>query len=146
MGDPMTEEAEKPRWQFRLDNFSRAYFLLRAGIDELSEGKVSQLEREGIIQRFEYTWELAWKTLSDFIAFEGIVVSPVTPRAVIRAAFEAGVISRGSDWMSALDDRNKMSHTYNFKVFEAVIEQIQSSYLSLFGELYESLTARALLE
>jgi nucleotidyltransferase substrate binding protein (TIGR01987 family) len=146
MGETMTEEAEKPRWQFRLDNFSRAYFLLREGIEELSERKTSQLEREGIIQRFEYTWELAWRTISDFLGFEGIVVSPVTPRAVIRAAFEAGVVSRGTDWMSALDDRNKMSHTYNFKAFENVIEQIQANYLSLFEELYESLTARALLE
>lgn len=140
----MTENPEKPRWQYRLDNFSRAYFLLREAIEIMNERDVSQLEREGIIQRFEYTWELAWKSLSDYIAAEGILVTPVTPRAVIRAAFEAGVITRGEDWMRALDARNKMSHTYNFKVFEEVIEEVRASYLGLFGDLYETLTSRAL--
>lgn len=140
----MSEEVDKPRWQYRLDNFARAYVLLREGIDALNERGLSQLEREGVIRRFDYTWERAWQTIADYLAFEGVVVSPVTPRAVIRAAFERGVIGRGADWMSAMDARNKMSHTYNFTVFEGVIEQIRSSYLSLFDELYESFTARAL--
>ena len=140
----MSEDADKPRWQYRLDNFARADVLLREGIDALNERGLSQLEREGVIRRFAYTWKLAWRTIADYLAFEGLVVSPVTPRAVIRAAFERGAIGRGAYWMSATDARNKMSHTYNFNVFEAVIEQIRSSYPSLFDELYDRFTARAL--
>lgn len=135
---------EKPRWQYRLDNFSRAYALLSEGIDALVERDLSQLEREGLIQRFEYTWELAWKTISDYLAYQGVDVTPVTPRSVIRAAFEAGVIDRGEDWMAALDARNRMSHTYNFTVFEQVIEQVRDRYLSLFSDLHERMTREAL--
>ena len=142
--DPTMTEPEKPRWQYRLDNFNRAYLLLREAIDALSERQLTQLEREGIIQRFEYTWELAWKTISDFLAFEGIQVTPITPRSVIRAAFEAGVIQQGEVWMAALDARNKMSHTYNFRVFEEVIAQVQQRFLKLFDVLYEQMNAKAL--
>lgn len=137
-------EPEKPRWKYRLDNFRRAYFLLSEGIDQLAERPLSQLEREGLIQRFEYTWELAWKTIADFIADQGIVVTPVTPRAVLRAAFEAGVITNGDEWMAALDARNKMSHTYNFKVFETVIDQVRDRFLLLFADLYAYMTQKAL--
>ncbi len=136
---------EKPRWHYRLDNFSRAYFLLSEGIDALAERNRSQLEREGIIQRFEYTWELAWKTIADFIADQGIAVTPVTPRIVIRAAFEAGVIRHGDVWMAALDARNKMLHVYGFKVFELVIDKIRDSFLTLFADLYEYRTEKALV-
>ena len=134
---------EKPRWRYRLDNFGRAYLLLSEGIDALAERQLSQLEREGLIQRFEYTWELAWKVVADYLDYQGLVVTPVTPRSVIRAAFEAGVIGDGDDWMAALDARNKMSHTYNFKVFEAVIEQIRDRYLRLFADLYSDMMGRA---
>ena len=134
----------KPRWEYRLDNYRRAYFLLSEGIDALGQRDLSRLEREGLIQRFEYTWELAWKTIADYLAHQGVIVTPVTPRAVIRAAFEAGVIGEGEEWMAALDARNKMSRTYDFTVFEAVIVQVRDRFLRLFADLYERMTAEAL--
>ena len=127
-----------------MDNYSRAFMLLREGIEQLDVRDMSQLEREGLIQRFEYTWELAWKTLNDFLGYQGVVLETVTPRSVIRAAFEAGIINRGDDWMAALDARNKMSHTYDFKVFETVIAAIRSRYLSLFNALHERLLGEML--
>ena len=140
----MPEAPEKPRWQYRFDNFGRAFILLREGIESIDERNLSQLEREGLIQRFEYTWELAWKTIKDYLDFQGVSLESVTPRSVIRAAFSANIISRGPDWMAALDARNKMSHTYNFKVFEEVIVDIQNRFLSLFDELYDRLMAASL--
>ena len=145
MNSDVDDPSDKPRWQYRLDNYSRAFVLLREAIHQLEERGLSQLEREGVIQRFEYTWELAWKTVSDYLAYQGVAVSPVTPRAVLKAGFEAGVIERGDEWMAALDARNKMSHTYNFEVFEEVIEQIRHRFLALFDALYEKMMAEALL-
>ena len=140
----MSESPEKPRWQYRFDNFGRAFILLREGIETIEERGLSQLEQEGLIQRFEYTWELAWKTLKDYLDFQGVVLETTTPRSVIRAAFAAKIITRGSDWMAALDARNKISHTYNFKVFEEVIVDIQKRYLGLFDELYDFLLIKTL--
>ena len=133
----MATQDDKPRWQYRFDNYGRAFVLLREAFEASEERELSQLEREGIIQRFEYTWELAWKTLKDYLDFQGLVVESVTPRAVLKAAYGAGIISQGDDWMRALDARNKMSHTYNFKVFEQVIADIRATYLALLDQLYD---------
>lgn len=131
-----------PRWCYRFDNYRRAFGLLREAIEQ--EQPLSQLEKEGVIQRFEYTMELAWKTMKDYLDYEGVVLEPVTPRNVIRRAFESGVIRQGEVWQTALDARNSMSHTYNFAVFERVIVDIRVSYLSAFAELYEFLFERRL--
>ncbi len=131
-----------PRWCYRFDNYRRAFSLLREAIEQ--ERPLTQLEKEGVIQRFEYTMELAWKTMKDFLESEGVVLEPITPRTVIRRAFEAGIIQRGDAWQTALDARNSMSHTYNFAVFEQVIADIRSTYLAAFDELYEYLMVRRL--
>lgn len=108
------------------------------------EQPLSQLEKEGVIQRFEYTMELAWKTLKDYLESENVVLDQITPRTVIRRAFEAGVLQQGDVWQEALDARNRMSHTYNFEVFEQVIASIRSRYLAAFDELHEFLLVRRL--
>ena len=131
-----------PRWRYRFDNYRRAFILLREAIEQ--ERPLTQLEKEGLIQRFEYTMELAWKTLKDYLESENVVFDQVTPRAVIRRAFEAGVIRRGEAWLNALDARNRMSHTYNFQTFERVIQDIRRAYLDAFDELYEFLLAKSL--
>ena len=140
----MTSPDEKPRWRYRFDNYGRAFVLLREAIELGQERQLSQLEREGIIQRFEYTWELVWQTLKDYLDYQGIIIDDVTPRSVIKAAYAANIISRGDDWMKALDARNKMSHTYNFKVFEQVIASIQDTFLDLFDEVYEILLVKCI--
>ena len=140
----MTSPDEKPRWRYRFDNYGRAFVLLREAIELGQERQLSQLEREGIIQRFEYTWELVWQTLKDYLDYQGIIIDDVTPRSVIKAAYAANIISRGDDWMKALDARNKMSHTYNFKVFEQVIASIQATFLDLFDEVYEILLVKCI--
>ena len=130
---------EKLRWQYRFDNYKRAFNLLRQAIELKSEQDLSELEQEGIIQRFEYTWELAWKTLKDYLANDGLVLEKITPKSVIVAAVEAKIITNHEAWMNALDDRNMMSHVYNHVEFAKVIENIENEYLSLFGDLHERL-------
>ena len=137
-GDEMTEE--KPRWQYRFDNFKRAYFLLQEAADSNRDGELEQLAKEGMVQRFEYCMELAWKTVKDYLESQGVVFGQITPRAVLKDAIAAKLLTDGEGWMQALDARNKMSHTYNFRTFDAVIEDIQDRYLACFGELYETLS------
>ena len=133
-GDPT------PRWQYRFRNFSRAYSLLREAAED-DPKRLSDLEREGLIQRFEYTFELAWKTLKDRLEYDGVQIPTVTPRKVIRSAFAAGLIDDGEAWIDMLTDRNAMSHQYDFDIFEAVADKVHRRYLHLFGELWERLAA-----
>ena len=135
----MQEKTQKPRWQYRFDNYKRAFFLLREAIEWQQERELTDLEKEGTIQRFEYTWELLWKTLKDYLENEGIVLEKITPKAVLMASVKAKIINKQETWMQALDDRNKMSHVYSTVVFEQVISNIAESYLSLFDRLYEKL-------
>jgi nucleotidyltransferase substrate binding protein (TIGR01987 family) len=111
-----------PRWLYRFKNYERAFVLSREAIE--SEKELTQLEKEGCIQRFEYAFELGWKTMNDFLGGEGALLPVITPATVIRAAFEARLISDGQVWMEALDTRVKMSHTYDFSKFERAIADI----------------------
>ncbi|MFN3819823.1 nucleotidyltransferase substrate binding protein [Blastomonas sp.] len=138
---PAPTPADRPRWEYRFDNFHRAYLLLREAIEFSRERGLSQLEQEGTVQRFEYCWELAWKTIKDYLEFQGVVLDTVTPRAVLKAAFAANLIEDGEVWMTALNARNKMSHTYNLKMFEQVVKAIEARYLGLMGQLDETLLA-----
>src|SRR5947209_12114929 len=93
------------RWKQRFHNFDRAYVLLREALERKPEA-LSMLEKEGVVQRFEYTFELAWKTLKDYLEAGGLVISPLTPRQVIKEAFAAKVVSDGGIWVRMLDNRN----------------------------------------
>lgn len=134
----MTED--KQRWQYRFDNFKRAYFLLKEAVTRNQDGQLDQLAKEGLIQRFEYCTELAWKTIKDYLESQNVVFEQITPRFIIKEAVAAKLISNGEDWMNALDARNKMSHTYDSRKFDAVIDTIETTYLNSFGELYEKLS------
>ena len=133
--DDALTTSEPPRWKYRFTNFSRAFTLLRDALESGVEA-LSQLEREGVIQRFEYTFELAWSTLKDRLEHDGIELPTVTPRAVIRQAFQSGLIEDGETWLDMLTDRNLMSHTYSDASFEAVVRHIHDRYLSLLNEMY----------
>ena len=126
------------RWKQRFQNFDCAYALLQ---DALANGPdaLSNLEKEGVIQRFEYSFELAWKTLRDFLEEGGLVISPVTPRQVIKDAFAAKVLVDGQIWINMLDHRNRLSHTYSPSVFADAVKSIASSYLPAMKILHDEL-------
>lgn len=139
----MTDKPQYPldtRWKQRFANFQRAFLLLREAI-ELDPNSLSQLEKEGIIQRFEYTFELAWKTLKDKMEHDGIVLEQISPKAVVRQAFAAKYVDTPEIWLKMIGDRNLMSHTYDFSRFEAIIQSIRSHYLPVLTQCYDDLLA-----
>lgn len=107
--------------------------------EKYMEGSMNELEMEGMVKRFEYCMELAWKVAKDYLEYNNVVFQQITPRAVIKEAVAANLIEDGEGWMNALDARNKMSHTYDFEEFEAALMQISAKYMSCFEQLYEIL-------
>lgn len=129
------------RWQQRFDNFDRALSLLK---DALSRGPstLNQLEKEGAVQRFEYTLELAWKTIKDYLEQSGVVLSAVTPRQVIKDAFAARLLTDGQTWIDMIDHRNLLSHTYDPANFEEAVDAIHGRYLAAFKQVRDLLDSR----
>ncbi|MFM1797812.1 MAG: hypothetical protein RLZZ117_90 [Cyanobacteriota bacterium] len=130
------------RWQQRLTNFERALRLLREAMANGPEA-LNQLEKEGVIQRFESCFALAWKTVKDYMEANGIVFDVVMPRQVIKDAFAAKVLNDGASWIAMLDHRNLLAHTYNPVVFEQAVEVIHQRYLPQLEQLHAFLQQEA---
>lgn len=131
------------RWKQRFQNFDRAFVLLR---DALENGPdcLNQLEKEGVIQRFEFSFELAWKTLKDYMEEDGFVFATITPRQVLKDAFAAKILKDGQVWIDMLDHRNLLSHTYNLVKFEEAVKAVHDRYLDAFDHLHDFLQKEAL--
>ena len=100
--------------------------------------ELSDLEKQGLIQAFEFTHELAWKTLKDFLEYQG-QTGLYGSRDATRKAFELGLIDNGDSWMQMIQNRNRSSHTYNQDVMQAIIEVIINDYHHLFTALADKL-------
>ncbi|MBF0155242.1 MAG: nucleotidyltransferase substrate binding protein [Magnetococcales bacterium] len=131
------------RWQQRFDNFDRAFILLRE-VQERGVASLSQMEKEGAIQRFELAFELAWKTLKDYLEAQGIVFQEATPRKVIKEAFAVGILDDAGIWLEMLLQRNLLSHTYDSKVFEAVLQAFENNYFACFDRLHDFLMTKTM--
>jgi len=121
------------RWKQRFQNYCNALNLLRSALEEKELDEYSLLEQEGIIQRFEYTFELGWKTFKDYLQFSGTVLAEATARKVIKECAAAGIFSEagidGNVYMEMILARNALSHTYDFERFTSVIAKMKSDYL-----------------
>jgi len=125
------------RWKQRFHNFDKAFVLLRSAFEEHSVQQLSDLEKEGVIQRFEYSYELAWKTMKDYLEECGVVITPVTPRTVIKEAFNAGLVNDGQVWIDMMLHRNLLAHTHDFSKFKEVLEAIEKQYLAALESLHQ---------
>jgi len=109
--------------------------------DALAKESLNQLEQEGLIQRFEYTFELGWKTLKDYLEEQGFA-ELVGSKAAIRTAFANGIISNGQTWMEMITDRNLTSHLYDSSLADQIAKNIHSRYYIAFKELLSFLEAK----
>jgi nucleotidyltransferase substrate binding protein (TIGR01987 family) len=109
------------RWQQRFQNFEKAFSRLQ---EAMTVENPSELERNGLVQRFEFTLELCWNTLKDYLQDEGFEFKP-TPKETIRQAFKSGIIDNAQDLIDGLDIRNDLSHDYSGMKFLAAESEIR---------------------
>lgn len=124
------------RWKQRFQNFSNAF----SSFQEANNIKTpSKIEEAGLIQIFEYTFELGWKVLKDYLESHGY--NPKFPRDTIKLAFQTQLITDGHTWLDALEKRNLMAHTYNEKTAQQAINLIKTHYFKILSDLHASLKA-----
>lgn len=126
------------RWQQRFENLEKAYCQLESAVKTIE--RLSDLEKEGLIQRFEYTFELAWKTLKDYLESQEVITN--FPREVIKTAFLYNMIEDGEVWMDMLEQRNLMAHTYNEERFKLAIHKIINEYFDALTQVFKELGGR----
>ena len=125
------------RWQQRFKNYQKA---LRQLERFLKETNLNDMEEQGLIQAFEYNYELAWNTIKDYLAYQGIT-EVIGSRDAFRIAFNRGLISDGSIWMSMIESRIKSSHTYNEEIAKEILKEIREQYFKLFMQLETKLNS-----
>jgi nucleotidyltransferase substrate binding protein (TIGR01987 family) len=130
------------RWKQRFENYSKAYTSLLESDDALKKEPDNGFIKDSVIQRYEYTVELAWKVMKDYLEDQGFI-DVTSPKKVIRKAFEEGIIKDASAWMAALNGRNITSHAYDETYYEIraneIIKDISEKYILLFRDLFEQM-------
>lgn len=137
---------EDIRWEQRLSNFNKAVLKLEESVNYIKhnylndenelhaenlEDVVEELIKEGLIQRFEYTHELAWNVMKDYAFFQGNSTVGGS-RDATREAFRLQIIGNADIWMDMIQSRNKTSHTYNEEIANEIFGKIINDYFQLF--------------
>jgi nucleotidyltransferase substrate binding protein (TIGR01987 family) len=136
---------EDIRWHQRFSNYRKALRKLNQAVEvirlnmgdeeEVEEDKeaIDEMLKEGLIQRFEYTHELAWNVMKDFAEYQGNT-NIKGSRDATREAFKMGLITKADEWMDMLKSRNDTSHTYNSDTADEIYNKIVNTYQALFIE------------
>src|SRR5690554_3610222 len=120
-------QTDDVRWHQRLQNYRSAFNELDEAVALSNQRGLSKLEEQGLIQAFEYTYELAWNTIKDFYQNQG-ETGIQGSRDAIRLAFERGLIESGESWMAMIKSRTLTSHTYNRETARLIADQILNNY------------------
>ena len=126
------------RWIQRFDHFQRGLACLAETVQLAEQRTLSELEKLGLIKAFEFTHELAWNTLKDFLTEQG-AEKMYGSRDTTRAAFREGLIDQGETWMNMIKSRNLTSHTYREEVAQEIYLNIINQYYQAFVELQTTL-------
>lgn len=108
-------------------------------LNEALRGDASDLEIDGILHRFEFTFELAWKTMKDCLEEQGIVGKIGSPREIIKEAFSASLIDNGEVWMDMMLSRNELSHLYDEETSREIYDNIKEIYILEINKLIQKL-------
>ena len=126
------------RWRQRFDNYQRALQTLSRAVALSAERPLSELEQQGLIQGFEFTHELAWNMLKDFLEAQGIA-GLIGSRDAIRTAFKNGLIQEGETWMEMIKARNLSSHTYQLELANRLAAEILQRFYPAFLALEQKM-------
>jgi len=123
------------RWKQRYENYGKALQTLSAAVSLAQQRPLSELEKQGLIQGFEFTHELAWNVMKDYLEYQGI--SGITgSRDAVRQAFNRNLILNADTWMEMLKSRNLSSHTYNPDIADDIADKILHAYITEFSAFY----------
>jgi nucleotidyltransferase substrate binding protein (TIGR01987 family) len=125
---------EDIRWKQRFSNFQRALQTMTEAVELAGQRDLSKLEQQGLIQGFEFTHELAWNVLKDYLEDQGFV-QIVGSKNATRTAFKNELISDGDAWMDMIKARNLSSHTYNTEIAEEIVDDILKRFYSAFAAM-----------
>lgn len=131
------------RWKQRFQNLTQAYKRFLEALSAHQKMKDDILYQMALIQAFEFTYELSWKTLKDYLGYSGVKAS--TPREVLKEAFVFGLITDGQVWINMLEDRNMMAHAYDEHIAKKAVTHIQFEYAVAFEELYHFFESKYIL-
>ncbi|MCL2383394.1 MAG: nucleotidyltransferase substrate binding protein [Oscillospiraceae bacterium] len=123
------------RFGEKLEDFKKALERLKEGICE----EETAIVIDGVIQRFEFTFELAWKTLKEYLEYQGFSEKTGSPREVIQTGFAKGIIKDGESWIKMMLDRNNLAHSYDEEKSREIYVVIKSQYIVLLEELKNGL-------
>lgn len=124
------------RWQQRLQNLNRSYECFERAC---SIAAPDEVYRAGILQFFQMSFELAWKTLKDKLAYDGI--DAASPREVIKKSFAAGLIEAPDTWLLALQTRNLFTHVYDESSAEQALQQVKEVFHPMLKQCVQHLNA-----
>lgn len=124
---------------YKFDDFKKALTKLHESLKR--DAATDDLVLDGVIQRFEFTYELSWKLMKAYLEYSGHQ-SVTSPRQTVKTAFKEELIEQGTEWIHMLEDRNRTSHTYDHETALAIYENIKSRYIHLFDSLQKELGQR----
>lgn len=127
--------SEDIRWKQRFNNYCRSYSQLNNAVKAHSEQPDNELIQMALVKAFEMTFELAWKTMKDYLRYNGIDVK--LPREVIKQAFANDIVVDGQIWIDMLENRNVMAHVYDEARARETVDLICLHYLQSLEHLYQ---------
>lgn len=132
-------EANLPRWEQKLNSYRKALKRLSEVVQVMDIRPLNDFEADGLIQRFEFTFELAWKLIKSYAEYQGIDKEIMGSRDAVRWAFESGLIGDSDVWMEMIKRRNDTSHTYDEDTAKEVVVCVKTAYYNAFVELYQKM-------
>ena len=130
-------ENNLPRWEQKLNSYRKALRRLAEVVNVSSNRQLNEFEADGLIQRFEFTFELAWKLMKSYADYQGTDKEIMGSRDAVRWAFENGLIENSDVWMEMIKRRNDTSHTYDEDTAADVVERVKAAYFQAFVCFYE---------
>jgi len=119
------------RFQERKSDFNKSLLKLKEGLNEPE----TEIVIDGILHRFEFTFELSWKMIKDYLEYLGISEKTGSPREIIKLAFKHGIIKQGDEWIDMMLSRNSLSHLYDENMSRNIYEKIKHKYIILLEQL-----------
>lgn len=128
-----------PRWEQKLSSYRKALSRLAEVVNVMKIRQLNDFESDGLIQRFEFTFELAWKLMKSYAEYQGTDKELMGSRDAIRWAFENKLIKDSDVWMEMIKRRNDTSHTYDENTAADVVIRVKDAYFHAFVCFYNKM-------